>query len=298
MLEPQRQRTAMVAYPALFGGEQARPPIVVVDEANDTRLDTEGVSHRVRISLRSHFPNIICKGASRPQTPSVRHWQCTPGILSPSFPGRPFGVANDPPLSRQRRIRSQLRPDSPAVRRLPWLVRRPPPELIDQFLRVLGAWRPLTLQIAHADEQRYTCVLFHTWPESLRRCSVKKRALEMVLFAREAGLVEEAGHIRRGLLPFHHIQGEGGSNDAEALQPSGQVGCGTTRVGFTGSSQDGGTTCRAQRPLRERRIRPCRLPRPRPPDAAIAGSSWSTATIPHSRLPARAIRHPSARNIP
>ena len=35
MFQPQRQRAALVAYPARFIGEEERPPFVVVDERND-----------------------------------------------------------------------------------------------------------------------------------------------------------------------------------------------------------------------------------------------------------------------
>jgi hypothetical protein len=36
----------MVAYPLLFGGEKRRPPSVVLDDADDARLKTEGIGHR------------------------------------------------------------------------------------------------------------------------------------------------------------------------------------------------------------------------------------------------------------
>lgn len=46
VFESQRQRAALVAYPLLLSGEERRPPSVVLDEADDARLETESVSHR------------------------------------------------------------------------------------------------------------------------------------------------------------------------------------------------------------------------------------------------------------
>jgi hypothetical protein len=53
VFEAQRQRAALVAYSLPFGGEGRRPPNVVLDEADDARLKTEGVGHCEGLTRRN-----------------------------------------------------------------------------------------------------------------------------------------------------------------------------------------------------------------------------------------------------
>jgi hypothetical protein len=59
----------MVMYPLLFGGEEHRPPGVVLDEADDARRKTERVGHRAACYAR----RTAKFAGSRPHSPPRVH---------------------------------------------------------------------------------------------------------------------------------------------------------------------------------------------------------------------------------